>query len=107
MIALTRAGMMKKASKTLKPFTNEDFKKALECLNKSIGVDGSILIPFIAYCINNKKDKCRRNKRSDEKLIKWLISESRPYADFGTYNPFINRLCKHWCECNIEKGEKK
>ena len=107
MIAITRTGMMKKASKTLKPYTKEEFEKVLECLNNSIGVSGDILIRFIAYCINNSKDKSRRNKRSDEKLIKWLISAARPYADFGTYNPFINSLCKHWCKCNIETDKEE
>lgn len=102
MIAITRTGMFKKASKTVKPYTKEEFVKVLECLNNSLGVGGDILLHFIVATMNDLKDKSKLNKQSDKKFVKWLISEARPYKSYGTFNTYINRLCKHWCQCNID-----
>ena len=77
--------------------TYEDCVKALK--KKTLGADGVSIALTILWLQEDMKDECRRNRRSDRKLIKWLKSEMRWYADYGSLNPIVGRVVNEYFEC--------
>jgi len=104
--------LVKKYLKLLKAYiqenknepTLEECKEAL--LKETLGADGVSIGLTVLWLEEDIKDKEKRNKKSRKLLIKWLKSEMRPYADFGSFSPFVKDVCHRYFQCRKEHLEK-
>lgn len=109
---LTRRGMCKRCYKFVKDdprlWTAESLEELLRGLENCLGVPGTILVPFIGAEIEDiKKYSAYRNRRSQRLFVKWLLSEARNYADFGSLNPYVNAICKYSFKIWLERSKKE
>lgn len=85
--------------------TYTDCVKALR--KKTIGADGVSIALTILWLEKDIKELNRRNRISCKKLIKWLKSEMREYADYGSYDPFVNKVTCQYFECLRDRRRKE
>ena len=83
------------------PLTYEDCKRAYE--SRTIGADGISIALTIAWLREGLPTLETRNKRSRRKLIRYLKSEMRLYADYGSFSPMVNVIVKHFYLCKMEQ----
>lgn len=84
--------------------TTDRLQNMLTSLNNSIGASGYILVICTGFLIEQKKNiSSKNNRKSQQRLIKWLYSEMRFYNDLGTFNPYVNHICKYLIKLMMER----
>ena len=84
--------------------TYTDCAKAVR--KKTLGADGISIALTILDLRKDIKSLKRRNQRSTKKLIKWLKSEMRWYADYGSFDVLVGVVVKHYYECLRDRRRK-
>lgn len=74
---------------------------------KTLGADGISIALTILDLRKDIKSLQPRNRRSTKKLIKWLKSEMRWYADYGSFDVLVGVIVNHYYECLRDRKRKE